>query len=282
MDRKSSMLFPVVGAAHKALPFYIAGVGINHMQEHINRIKGYTDYQWVQTLKGTGILKVNDKEYHVKEGMGMLLYPDEQHEYFSEYGDWCVNWITFNGYGIEGLLTNNKLSKTQVYYIMQPHILIGEIKAIYHLYSSELLNNGHNVLNGLQGSRALYDLLLNLINLTCTEKEQSHSTHFKRLEPILNYMEQNYNKPMKLDELSGLLNISEGHFCRLFKQSIGARPIQYMNNIRVSKAKELLLSKQAMAVKEIAREIGFEDVNYFCYIFKLLTDMTPTEFRDLH
>ncbi|MDF2613750.1 MAG: transcriptional regulator, AraC family [Clostridia bacterium] len=282
MNQEASMIFPVIGAAQKALPFYITGIGINHTQEHVDRGRGHRDYQWVQTLKGAGILKIDNEEYSIKEGMGMLLYPNEKHEYYSEYGEWRVNWITFNGYGVEGLLANNKLTKTDAYYIMHPYVLAGEIRSIYHLYSNNLSNNRHSVLNGVQGSKVLYELLLNIINLNSKEKEQSHSTYLKRLEPVLHFMEQNYNKPVMLGELSSLLGISEGHFCRLFKQSVGARPIQYVNTIRISKAKELLLAKESMAVKDIAEEVGFEDVNYFCYIFKSLADVTPTEFRGMH
>ena len=75
--------FPVLSARDKLLPFYLLGIGLHHEQEHIRRDQGIQDYQWIQCRSGEGKLKLSETEHIVKQGMGMLLFPGQKHEYYA-------------------------------------------------------------------------------------------------------------------------------------------------------------------------------------------------------
>ena len=68
------------------------------------------------------------------------------------------------------------------------------------------------------------------------------------------------------------------HFLRLFRQCYGLSPYQYLQEQRLSKAKYLLKSS-ALAIGEIADELGFENPNSFSRLFKLRTGYYPSEYR---
>ncbi len=95
------------------------------------------------------------------------------------------------------------------------------------------------------------------------------------------YIEENYNKDISLDEVSRKVDISPYYFSKLFKEETGVNFIDYLTNIRIEKAKKLLLYSD-MNIKNICLDIGYSDPNYFSRIFKKQVGLTPTEFREMN
>lgn len=92
------------------------------------------------------------------------------------------------------------------------------------------------------------------------------------------YIQENFRKNLALDDVSRQLDLSPYYFSKLFKEETGSNFIEYLTNLRMAKAKELLKNEQ-YSMKEICAEIGYSDPNYFSRIFKKSTGMTPTEYR---
>lgn len=93
------------------------------------------------------------------------------------------------------------------------------------------------------------------------------------------YINENYAKDISLDELSRELNLSPYYLSKLFKEEVGVTFMEYLTNLKIERAKELL-SESMLTMKEICVEIGYADPNYFSRIFKKTVGMTPTEFRE--
>ena len=77
------------------------------------------------------------------------------------------------------------------------------------------------------------------------------------------------------------MNLTPQHFCRVFKDCIGERPFQYILKRRIQVSKRYLVRPE-YRVSEIGRKVGIENSSYFCYNFKRLEGMTPTEFRAMY
>lgn len=99
----------------------------------------------------------------------------------------------------------------------------------------------------------------------------------KRFSRVFDYMNSHYTEPISLKSLSEIAFMSEGYFCRMFKQTTGRTPTDYMNRIRIEKA-VLLLNQGVCNVTETALSVGFDNVNYFCRIFKKYMKQSPTEY----
>lgn len=93
------------------------------------------------------------------------------------------------------------------------------------------------------------------------------------------YIQKHYKKDISLDDVSREADISPYYFSKLFKEETGENFIEYLTNIRIEKAKKLLMNKE-LSIKEICIQVGYGDPNYFSRIFKKSCGVTPTEFRE--
>lgn len=100
----------------------------------------------------------------------------------------------------------------------------------------------------------------------------------KTILPAVKYMENNYKNPdLTNEEMARICNISEVHFRHLFAKQFGIPPKQYITEIRINKAKQLL-SEGVLKIYAVASECGFSSQYHFCRIFKSKTGLTPTEY----
>ena len=120
----------------------------------------------------------------------------------------------------------------------------------------------------LQQFRLLYNILERL-NL-----EQSKNS----LSSIINYIENNISDSSITNEaLAQKMNISEVYLRKLFLSNLGNTPKQYILELRIKKAKQLLADSN-YTVTKISDKCGFSSPYHFCRAFKNKTGMTPTEY----
>ena len=108
-----------------------------------------------------------------------------------------------------------------------------------------------------------------------TELSPRERTKNARLiSPALSRILEEYHRPLSLDELASLCNVSKYHFCRIFKKELGVTVVQYIMRHRISVADALLRLGQT-DIREIADQCGFEDVRYFYRCYKAIKGHPP-------
>ena len=96
---------------------------------------------------------------------------------------------------------------------------------------------------------------------------------------VKKYLQHNYMLyDISLDSVSAILNINASYFSAQFKRAFGVNFVDYLTDLRMNAAKELLMDP-FRATAEVASMVGYESPNYFARAFKKKTGMTPTEFR---
>ena len=113
-------------------------------------------------------------------------------------------------------------------------------------------------------------------NIQSKREEKSNSI----IEMSRTYIKNNFNKDISLDDVSRAANISPYYFSKIFKEGTGENFIEYLTNIRIDKAKELL-STTELSMKEICSMCGYSDPNYFSRSFKKNVGVTPTEYKNV-
>ncbi len=98
-----------------------------------------------------------------------------------------------------------------------------------------------------------------------------------KIDRIIEYMRNNINRKVTLEELSGIARLSTFYLSRSFKEATGYPIITYFNKMKIEKAKELLIEDNKK-VKEVAYELGYTNEFYFSRIFKRIEGLSPKEF----
>jgi AraC family transcriptional regulator of arabinose operon len=255
------------------LPLYMNRVGKWRNQTPLKREHGFPDYQWIQCTDGQGALVVNGTKQTVGQGQGMLLYPNEPHEYYPISSPWEIHWVTFNSACAAIMLQSLKLTKSQVLTFANPDPIM---QKLYQLFSIAETNDP---MKGLKCSSLLYELLLDLYRYGTHAEVRSKQQFFELLSPALRYIEDHYHEQITLEDLASRLCVTPQYTCSLFQNTLGIRPFEYITKIRLRKAKELLQRQHDLNINEIARRVGYENTSYFNKLFMRDEGMTPKLFR---
>lgn len=270
------MIFPIITDDIKKLPFYVTSIGAVQSQEPVARPEGYPSYHFLYTTAGKGKLMLGGNEFVIAENAGFFFYPHVPHEYYSTGSHWSTCWVTFEGHGIQRLLNMMKIDKYKVFSITDMELLERMHMEIYNAASADYPSKGYEC------SGSLYRFLLELRSCTNLWDSEQRAGNYKKLQPVLAFIENNYMRSLTLDDLSNIIGISPQHFCRIFRQAFNMRPFEYLTRFRLQIAKGILADSDSPHLTSIAALTGFNDVSYFCAVFKEYEGMTPLEFRKMH
>ena len=127
----------------------------------------------------------------------------------------------------------------------------------------------------------IYQMMTALLRYYCGSKDELDRMIYHnvlRLRPVINYIDEHFREKIYIESLSDMINVSPDYFTKMFKESIGKTPIDYINGMRVNCAMELLCSTE-MPMTDIADSIGFCNPNYFHKIFKQYMVTSPLAYR---
>jgi AraC family transcriptional regulator len=99
-----------------------------------------------------------------------------------------------------------------------------------------------------------------------------------QLERVIDYIKANLTQDLSILDLATLTGMSESHFSRSFKRSMGIAPYQYLMQQRVKRAKQLL-EKKSIAISTIALDCGFANQTHLTKVFRQMTGMTPKAYQ---
>ncbi|GAA6619136.1 helix-turn-helix transcriptional regulator [Scytonema sp. NUACC26] len=154
-----------------------------------------------------------------------------------------------------------------------------QIAALAHLFQAELETSGMG--GQLYAESLMQVFIVHLLRQYCAFKPKMQPNcdelTARRLQQVLDYIHSYLERPLQLAELSEVAGISQYYFCRLFKQSMGIAPYQYVLQQRMERAKDLLRQGK-YTLAEIALLVGCTDQSRFAKHFKKYVGVTPRVF----
>lgn len=267
----SFLLYPVITENTKKLPVYLSGIGVQK-KEAIDRTNGLGIYQISYVAKGRGVFTSGGKTVNLYEGDCFIFRPNVPHSYYSLSEDYKNYWVIFDGFAADSLFNQLTQGGTDTF-------------SVENMPEQE--NMFKSMVRSAENSDKFYDennsaVLYSYILKTAQNKHNNPvGIKRQRFLPVLEYIEKNYKSAVSLDELAGIAKLTKYRFCGAFKETFGISAMKYLIQYRIKKSKELFSENPDSTVEEIAKASGFNDVSYFCAVFKNQEGVTPASFRNL-
>jgi AraC-like DNA-binding protein len=233
-----------------------------------------TEYQIVYITKGSGVLKLESSEYiQVYKGQVIFFFPGQQLN-FSASGneEWKGYFIRFEEQIIGNIIDKSFLSK--------------EKQVLDVGLNVELVNLFIRAMEVIRTDKAapqqhLLGIMIHIIGLILYEsqtrkKDNSKDKQIVEMAKII--MTENISNRISSEELASQLGVNYVTFRSLFKRQTGFAPAQYNMNLKITKAKQLLMESE-LSVKEIFGKFRYYSPQSLSLSFKKSTGETPTKYR---
>ncbi len=241
--------------------------------------------QWGQTEEGRviqhfGIVYVTEgrgtldtryvKARTVEAGHTVLLFPDQWHNYRPLISTgWIEYWVLFDGELARRWYRNGFVEqKRNLLYPGVDEKLLGLFEQLL------ALAEGHPpYFNQIQAG-IMMQILATIHSRVQHVRDGGSQENTSCIEKAKCHLHDHWSRAVDMNELAASLHFSPRHFRRLFKESTGLSPNQYLMSLKINRAK--LLLEQALTVKEVAYRVGFADPYHFSRLFKDKTGVSPS------
>ncbi|GGG17196.1 response regulator [Paenibacillus abyssi] len=109
--------------------------------------------------------------------------------------------------------------------------------------------------------------------------EQTDSSDKTVIRDIIRFIQENYNKDVSINTVAGHVHLAPTYMCILFKKEKGVSINDYITQYRIEQAKRLLRDRK-LKLYEVSAQVGYQDANYFAKVFRKLTGVIPSQYRD--
>lgn len=238
-----------------------------------NNGRTLNEYQINYITEGAGVLENKRGKFVVKPGSLIIVRKGEWHRYrpIKSQG-WVEHYIGFDGIFAKHFLLDNQILHGQsVINCGVREDLIDTYYKIFELIKSEKPGNQH-IASGL---------VIKLLGyIVAWEKQKNFSG--KAIEKLIQearfYMRENIEGEINLEKLAQNNFVGYSYFRKMFKKYTGISPHQYHLELKLMRAKELILTTNK-PLKEISYELGFHTTHYFSRLFKKKVGQNPSELR---
>lgn len=260
--------YPII-RTEKELPLYLLNMGQQHCQDHIIRSEGYPCPQILYCTKGSGTLILDGKKIPIPPFTAIFLPAFYPHEYYPEEDIWDIHWVVPAGYASEDILKHFGFTAPAVYEISGINKLEHIFRKMHEAIRSDSVFGNH------RASGYLYDFIIEFYHLI-TSKGTIGIPNSALIKAI-DYINFNYASHITMNDLCSVSGVTAQYLCKLFRDTLDTRPMEYIAKRRIQAAKELLTGSDK-TVEEVAEACGFCSASYFCKLFKRYEGISPSRF----
>ncbi len=185
----------------------------------------------------------------------------------------------FNEYLKDGKYSLNNIKNVAIV------LFCNTIKTLWENDFNVQIEDSFDIINSISEKNSAKELneYLNEFFIGILEKqdifiESNNNAYLEYITKVVDFINNNYSKDLSISDIARSVNLNPRYLGSLFKSATGKTLIEYLNEIRMKKAKELL-SQTNMSIKTISESVGYNDVHTFIRNFKKVFNITPSEYR---
>jgi len=242
----------------------------HHFRE---RRKGCTDNIFIYCLSGKGWYIVDKKKYEVGPNQFFQIPATKQ---YLKYGaddeqPWTIFWVHYSGNDMD---TFNKQINISIY--DEPKNIPYNEKGLgiwEEIYKS--LEMGYSKDNLNNANMCLYHFLSTFLY---PDRHFPVSEDKDMVRETIVFMRDSINDRLAVADFASRYQLSMSHFSSLFRKATGMSPMEYFIQLKIQWACQLLFNSK-VKIKDIARDIGYDDPYYFSRLFKKMMGISPERYR---
>ena len=259
----------------------------------LTEIEHHHDFiEIVFITKGKGIQVISNNEYEVSEGDIFILQGFQNH-YFKDAGKAEIINVMFDPVRNPGLISEEikMIDGYSALFILEPRYRNRtHFKNMLHLSSIDLAKSDYilnSMLNEIQQKDSGYELFLKnkleevilFLSRKYSQISIPKAKSLVRIGKAIAFIENNYHNDIYIQQLAEMSFMSVRNFQRIFKDSIGLSPNDYLLDLRIQYASKLLTETDS-AIYDVSVQVGIPDWFYFSKAFKRKFGVSPLKYRN--
>lgn len=233
-------------------------------------------------LSGTGTLHAHDskgvtKTWQIKSGQGFMIFPHQICTYIADQRlPWEYAWLEFDGLRAKESVEAAGLSPDfPVYRARYKDIAVTMKDEMLYIVN-------HREESPFQLIGHLFLFIDSLIRSSASVTTQNGSTlRDFYVKEALSYIEQNFQNPVTIEQLAASCGLNRSYFGKIFHESIGKSPQEFLISYRMTKAAELL-KLTTLSIADVGNAVGYENQLHFSRAFKNTYGVSPRQWRNEH
>lgn len=239
-------------------------------------------YLFHYVLSGTGTLyaensKKESVEYHIRSEQGFMIFPGQICTYVADSSlPWEYVWLEFDGLKAKELLDTAGFSVNSPIY--RPRF-----KDISHEMSEEMMYIAkHPKASPFHLIGHLYLFLDCFVRSTASPfTNQTTSMRNFYIKEALSFIEQNFQNDISVEDIAAFCGLNRSYFGKIFHDTVGKTPQEFLISYRMSKASELLKMTK-LSIADVGNAVGYPNQLHFSRAFKNLYGVSPRAWRNSH
>ncbi len=233
-------------------------------------------------LSGTGVLNANNekgitKSYQVKSGQGFMIFPHQICTYIADQNlPWEYVWLEFDGLRAKELVDTAGLSyNSPIYRARYKDIAVTMKEEMLYIVTHKEASPFH-----LIGHLFLFLDSFVSSSASIITKNSNGLRDFYIKEAVA-FIEQNFQNPITIEEIAKFCGLNRSYFGKIFHESMGKSPQDFLISYRMTKAAELL-KLTSLSIADVGNAVGYENQLHFSRAFKHVYGISPRQWRNEH
>lgn len=262
---------------------------INHLSAQNNLITASSHfheyYEVFYFVAGQQTYFINHDLFNAKQGDVILINKKDIHQHLTpQNNDSCEKYrITFSDTFVSSLKNGFDLNILMSCFSSKKINAVEKIRYELDILINKIWTNSQadNEISYYTAKLGIIELLLTLSGMyerQLTKNTNSSDNNENRIQEACQYICKYYSNAISLESIAKIVYMSPTYFSKKFKKVTGMGFVEFLNNIRIKNATDMLSDTQ-LSINDIAILCGYQDTNYFSDVFRKIVGTSPNSYR---